>query len=172
MVKNKKKSISKIIISNPISNGLDNDNHSDFDVLNANTPVLDVKDNNLILDDSKAPHELSELIKNTISINNVNTNIDKENIQIQLESSEIIETTETKESTETPVTNLSEPEPTFEKTETNKDNIELSEENKISKNMDDKSDNVELTEIQIKNEETNISQKKTSGCSRGWCSIL
>ena len=193
MAKNKKKSISKIIISNPISNCIDNDNAHNLEELSTPTPALDVCENNSILDESTTVHELTELVQNTIPINTVNPNKDKENIQIQseptditktiepiepIETIETIETIKTIETIETTVTNLVERNiileilDTLEKTENIKDDIVLSEQEQISNNIDDKIDNIELTEIEIKNEETNSSQKKSSGCSRGWCSIL
>ena len=181
MAKNKKKSISKIIISNPISNCIDNDNAHNLEELSTPTPALDVCENNSILDESTTVHELTELVQNTIPINTVNPNKDKENIQIQSEPTDItktIEPIEPIETIETTVTNLVERDiileilDTLEKTENIKDDIVLSEQEQISNNIDDKIDNIELTEIEIKNEETNSSQKKSSGCSRGWCSIL
>ena len=181
MAKNKKKSISKIIISNPISNCIDNDNAHNLEELSTPTPALDVCENNSILDESTTVHELTELVQNTIPINTVNPHKDKENIQIQSEPSEIIKTIEQPktlqpiQTIETTVKNLMEPDiilETLEKTENIKDDIVLSEQEQISNNINDKIDNIELTEIEIKNEETNSSQKKSSGCSRGWCSIL
>jgi hypothetical protein len=181
MVKNKKKSISKIIVSNPISNGLNNDEASNIDELHTTTPALDVNEHNSILDEPIKVYELSELVKNTLPIITSNPTEDTENKQIQSEPTETTpiieptETTQTIETIETSVKNLREHELTsesLEKTENIKDDINLSEQKQISNNIDDKSDNIELTEIQIKNEETNTSEKKSSGCSRGWCSIL
>jgi hypothetical protein len=48
---------------------------------------------------------------------------------------------------------------------------ELTKEQELKK--ENNSENIELTEIQISNVETTSSpQKKPTGCSRGWCSIL
>jgi hypothetical protein len=179
MVKNKKKSVSKIIVSNPISNDLISDETNNFDELRTPTPALDVNEHNSILNEHKMVDELLELVLNSIE--------EAENKQIQSETThtthtieptimtQTIETIDTAQTIETPVTNLVQLDITIEsleKTENIKDDVVLSEQKQISNNIDDKSDNIEITEIQIKNEETNSSKKKSSGCSRGWCSIL
>lgn len=179
MVKNKKKSISKIIVSNPISTDLNNDETSNFDELPTMTPALDVNEHNSILNEHKMVDELLELVLSSIE-GSENKQIQSETIDIihtieQTKTTQIIETTDIEQNKQRSTSNLVDQDiiiESLEKTENIKEEIVLSEQKQISNNIDDNNNNIELTEIEIKNEETNTSKKKLSSCSLGCCSIL
>ena len=180
MTKNKKKSISKNILSKPIPNNLNSDETDNS--LETNTKIITSD-----MDTTMLVHETSELVNTipNIASNHIEDNANKQ-IQLEIletskpiETSEIIENSkpiDTTSTLETVVKNLVEHvliSETLEKNENIKDDMNLSEQPKITDNINDKGNNIELTEIQIKNEETDTSQKKkSSGCSRGMCLIL
>lgn len=155
MGKNKRKSVSKVIISRPISNGSDNDE--------------DLKSEELhkLPSPSNLPEEdLTTIVKIELEPEIIQLVEQKQEQMVEQKQEEPVEQKQdtTLEQKEDETVEQKE-EQMVEQKEEQINEKEISEETN--------SENIELKEIQISNIETSSSpQKKATGCSRGWCSIL
>jgi hypothetical protein len=166
MAKNKKKSFSKVVITQTVSNNSDTDDNNKCAEL---TPVP----HNIDMHD--LPKEEVELITSTEQndlSNNLQTNIDIENKLETLQNNVLEEQPDT-------IIESSEPKDTSIEVEevvnidkqqnTEKQNTEIENSTVVK---DNNNEPLELKEIQINPQENSQSEKKTITCNRAWCSIL
>ena len=149
MGKNKKKSVSKVIISKPLSNGSDNDEDVKLEELH------------------KLPSSITLPEEDLTTLVNIKIELEPEIIQLVEQTLEQTHE-QTLEQTQEQMVEQTQEQMVEQKQE---QAPELTKEQELKK--ENNSENIELTEIQISNVETTSSpQKKPTGCSRGWCSIL
>ena len=165
MGKNKKKSISKVIIASPLSNGSDNDEPAKSEELTTLSSPSNLSE-----------EDLTTLVKIKLEpepeiLQSIEQKQDQ-TVEQTLEQS-IEQTLEQKQDQTLEQTVEKTQEQSVEQTQ--EQSVEQTQEQVTEKELNEEinSENVELKEIKISNIETSSSpQKKSTGCSRGWCSIL
>ena len=177
MAKNKKKSVSKVIVSRPISNDTDGD---ESNTISEQVIVLASSDN---LESAKHTEQVehteqhfdNKLTQDIMDI----TNIDNKTIDNIVE----IQINKTEPYISPPLDNLNSDDLSVEyiiisPDEQNSEIIEIMDMSKLQNNenkIDKTQGDIELTEIKIETNETREQvspQTKQTNCSRGWCSIL
>jgi hypothetical protein len=167
MGKNKKKSISKVVITHSISNGSDNDEPVKSTEVNSFPIKIDDTHQKIEEDDTLKTIEQAPLeqIKTAVIVEVNDTS--KSLVELEkVPNSDSVYIEENNNSLEVAETNI-------EVKSVSQDvfNINGNNGNTDIGPNDENEKGIELTEIQIKNEE-NSSPKKPTRCSRGWCSIL
>ena len=181
MGKNKKKSVSKVIVGSPLSNGSDNDE-----------PVKSEELTTLPSPSTLPEEDLTTLVNIKIELEPEIIQLveQKQDATVEQKQEEPVEQKQdaTVEQKQDAIAEQQKDATVEQKqdatVEQKQDAIAEQKQDAIAEQKQDQmnekeisqqlnSENIELKEIQISNSETSSSpQKKATGCSRGWCSIL